>query len=80
MKIPQGFYTSDPKKVCRLHKAVYVLKQAPRCWYAKLSEALTKYGFRHSYEDYSLFMFTKGHMEIRVLIYVDDLLVRGNDM
>lgn len=80
MKLPQGFAASDPNKACRLHKAVYGLKQAPRCWYAKLSDALTEYGFKHSYEDYSLFMFTKGHIEIRVLIYVDDLLICGNDM
>lgn len=30
IKLPQGFTNSDPKKVCRLHKAVYGLKQAPR--------------------------------------------------
>lgn len=80
MKLLQGYSHPDPNKVCRLHKAVYGLKQAPRCWYAKLSEALTNAGFKHSYEDYSLFMYTKGSVEIRVLIYVDDLLVCGNDM
>ena len=80
MKLPQGFTHSDPKKVCRLPKDVYGLKQAPKYWYEKLTEALTKYGFKHSYEDYSLFMYTKGNVEIRVLIYIDDLLVCGNDM
>ena len=70
MKLPRGFTHSDPKKVYRLHKSVYGLKQAPRCWYEKLTEALTKYGFKHSCEDYSLFMYTKGNVEIRVLIYI----------
>lgn len=41
---------------------------------------MTKGGFKYSYEDYSLFMYKKGHVEIRVLIYVDDLFVCGNDM
>lgn len=31
MKLQQGFSHSDPNKVCRLHKAVYGLKQTPRC-------------------------------------------------
>lgn len=51
MKLPQGFKCSDPSKVLRLHKAVYGLRQAPRCWFAKLTDALKMYGFKHSYVD-----------------------------
>lgn len=51
MKLPQGFKCSDPSKVLRLHKAVYGLRQAPRCWFSKLTDALKKYGFKHSYAD-----------------------------
>ena len=80
MKLPQGFHHPDPQKVCRLHKAVYGLKQAPRCWFAKLTNALKKYGFHHSYSDYSLFTYEKNGLELKVLIYVDDLIVCGNDM
>ncbi|XP_013607679.1 PREDICTED: uncharacterized mitochondrial protein AtMg00810-like [Brassica oleracea var. oleracea] len=78
MKLPQGFQVSDPNKVCRLHKAVYGLKQALRCWFAKLTDALKKYGFKQSCADYSLFVYSKGGIDLRVLIYVDDLLVCGN--
>lgn len=45
MKLPVGFRHSDSKKVLRLHKSLYGLKQAPRCWFARLSSALTKFGF-----------------------------------
>lgn len=79
MKLLQGFKCSDPSKVCRLHKAVYGLCQAPRCWFSKLTDALKKYGFKHSYADYSLFVYSKKGIELIVLIYVDDLLVCGND-
>ena len=80
MKLPLGFHHSDPRKVCRLHKAIYGLKQAPRCWFAKLTNALKKYGFVHSYSDYSLFTYEKNNVELKVLIYVDDLIVCGNNM
>lgn len=80
MKLPLGFHASDPNKVCRLYKAVYGLRQAPRCWFSKLTDALKKYGFKASCADYSLFVYSKKGVELRVLIYVDDLLVCGNDM
>lgn len=80
MKLPQGFQASDPNKVCRLHKAVYGLRQAPRCWYSKLTDALKRYGFKTSRTDYSLFIYSSKRVELRVLIYVDDLLVCGNDI
>lgn len=79
IKLPPGFESSSPNKVCRLRKSLYGLKQAPRCWFAKLVSALKKYGFLQSYSDYSLFTYTKGEIQINVLVYVDDLLISGND-
>ena len=80
MRLPPGFTHSDPRKVCRLRKSIYGLKQAPRCWFAKLSNALLKFGFLQSYSDYSLFTYTKELKEVRVLIYVDDLVLASNDL
>lgn len=45
MKLPHGFQSADPNKVCRLRKSLYRLKQAPRCWFAKLVDSLRQYGF-----------------------------------
>ncbi|KAL1206220.1 Retrovirus-related Pol polyprotein from transposon RE2 [Cardamine amara subsp. amara] len=73
MKLPPGFRHTHPDKVCRLQKSIYGLKQAPGCWFKKLSDALLQFGFKQSYDDYSLFSYTKQGMKIRVLIYVDDL-------
>ncbi|KAL2903744.1 Retrovirus-related Pol polyprotein from transposon TNT 1-94, partial [Bienertia sinuspersici] len=77
MKPPPGF--SSRGKVCRLLKSLYGLKQAPRCWFAKLSASLTQYGFRQSYSDYSLFTYRNGSVHLNVLVYVDDLIISGND-
>ncbi|RVX07381.1 Retrovirus-related Pol polyprotein from transposon RE2 [Vitis vinifera] len=79
MKLPPGFERSDPNLVCRLRKSLYGLKQAPRCWFAKLVTTLKGYGFLQSYFDYSLFTYTKGNVQINVLVYIDDLIISGND-
>lgn len=78
MLLPPGFRHTHPNKVCRLRKSLYGLRQAPRCWFKKLSDALVKFGFVQSYDDYSLFSYTRKGVEIRVLIYVDDLIICGN--
>ncbi|KAL2928646.1 Retrovirus-related Pol polyprotein from transposon RE2 [Bienertia sinuspersici] len=77
MKPPPGF--SSRGKVCRLLKSLYGLKQAPRCWFAKLSTSLKQYGFHQSYSDYSLFTYRNGSVQLNVLVYVDDLIISGND-
>lgn len=79
MKLPPGFGSTQPNMVCRLQKSLYGLKQAPRCWFAKLVTALKVYGFLQSYADYSLFTFTKGVIQLNVLVYVDDLIISGNN-
>ena len=58
---------------------MYGLRQAPRCWFSKLSSALKSYGFSQSYSDYSLFTLHQQGVQLNVLVYVDDLIVSGND-
>lgn len=78
MKLPPGFYGSRGK-VCRLKKSLYGLRQAPRNWFSKLATALKTFGFTQSYADYSLFSFKRSGIELHVLVYVDDLIVAGNN-
>ncbi|KAG7552461.1 Integrase catalytic core [Arabidopsis thaliana x Arabidopsis arenosa] len=79
MKPPPGFLPSDPSLVCKLKKSIYGLRQAPRCWFSKLSTALLDYGFTRSHKDNSLFTYSRGAVVLHVLVYVDDLIVCGND-
>lgn len=78
MKLPPGFQHSEPNKVCRLRKSLYGLRQASRCWFEKLTTALIEFGFEQSYSDYSLFTYSRDGIEIRILIYVDDLVIASN--
>lgn len=79
MKLPQGYKSADPNKVCRLKKSLYGLRQAPRCWYAKLTNALLRFGFSHDYADQSLFSKVRGSICIHILVYVDDFIIACND-
>ena len=78
MKLPSGF-TACGDKVCKLNKSLYGLKQAPRYWFSKLVTALKNYGFTQSYSNYSLFDYTQKDVSLHVFVYVDDLVIAGND-
>lgn len=80
MKQPPGF--RDPEKpdhVCCLQKAIYGLKQAPRAWYSALKQALVAFGFFNTKSDSSLFVYNTGSILVYCLVYVDNLVVTGND-
>lgn len=79
MKPPPRFRPNEPNMVCRLKKSLYGLKQASRCWFKKFKGALLGYGFTQSYSDYSMFYLRKEGSEIYVLVYVDDLIIGGDD-
>jgi len=70
---------SNDLKVCRLNKSLYGLKQASRQWYAKLSAALVSLGYTPSVADFSLFTKLKGTNFTALLVYVDDIVLSGND-
>ncbi|XP_021986078.1 uncharacterized mitochondrial protein AtMg00810-like [Helianthus annuus] len=80
MEKPPGFVDSKyPNYVCKLFKALYGLKQAPRAWFQCLSTFLISYGFSCSRADTSLFVFRKESHIMYLLVYVDDLILTGNN-
>jgi Reverse transcriptase (RNA-dependent DNA polymerase) len=68
-----------PTHICRLHKALYGLRQSPRAWYNKLRDTLFELGFSTSTSDPLLFIYRKGSTIIYLLVYVDDIVVTGNN-
>ena len=82
MKLPPGY--SHPRgfshRVFRLRQALYGLKQAPRAWFAKFRSTISQYGFSGSSFDTTLFLRRSGHGITILLLYVDDMIVTGDDM
>lgn len=80
MRQPLGYKDSaHPHYVCKLSKALYGLRQAPRAWYALFSSYLLTLGFVSSTTHTSLFILFKGTDLTLVLIYVDDIIVIGSN-
>ena len=63
----------------RLRKSFYGLKHEPQQWFGKLSEKLEAYGFVLSYADFSLFTYRNSIVLLGVMVYVDDIIMIGND-
>lgn len=79
MDLPLGFSGHKGHQVCKLSKSLYGLKQASRQWNIKLTTALLDSGFIQSHLDYSLFTKKDGQRIVIILVYVDDLMITGND-
>ncbi|RVW76295.1 Retrovirus-related Pol polyprotein from transposon RE1 [Vitis vinifera] len=80
MEQPPGYIDSRfPTHVYLLKKALYGLKQAPRAWFQRFSSFLLTLGFSSSRADTSFFVFHQQSSLIYLLLYVDDIIVTGNN-
>eukprot|EP00253_Pinus_taeda_P018130 PITA_18130 len=81
MSQPEGFAVKGHEhKVCKLVKYLYGLKQAPQAWYEKLTEHILKLNFNHlDLDDATLFVKKVGKTVVYLVVYVDDLLMTGNN-
>nr|GEZ46745.1 ribonuclease H-like domain-containing protein [Tanacetum cinerariifolium] len=77
--LPHGF-DNDKFKVCKLNKSLYGIKQALRQWNGKLTKALIDNGFVQSKFDYSLFTKKYDDVFIALLVYVDDIVITGDNL
>ena len=73
---PRGFVQKgQEKKVCRLWKALYSLKQSSHAWYEKIHAYLLAHGFQNSPTESTLYVKREGAVLLIIVVYVDELLL-----
>ena len=72
-------YTHPPYTVCRLCQVLYGLKQALHTWFAKCSSTIAQFGFIANAHDLALFTHKTSSGLILFLLYIDDMIIIGDD-
>ncbi|GKA45079.1 putative RNA-directed DNA polymerase, partial [Tanacetum coccineum] len=81
MAQPEDFENEKyPKRVCKLQKAIYRLKQASRSWNLCFHEKVTQFGFSRSEDESYVYVKVSGSVVVFLVLYVDDILLIGNDI
>jgi hypothetical protein len=80
MEVLKGFPGyGDPTKVCRMKRALYSLKQAPKSWYERIDAWFVNQGFLRSKNNSNMYLSLKNEKQVIFLLYVDDLLIIGDN-
>ena len=82
MEQPPGFVAQGESSqlVCKLKKSLYGLKQSPRAWFGRFSLVVTEFGLHRCGVDHSVFYKLAKHGKIWLLVYVDDIIITGDDI
>ena len=76
----EGFIVlGQEKKVCRLIKSLYGLKQALKQWNEKFENAMMSNGFRINVCDKCVYIKDTANGYVIVCLYVDDMLIIGSN-
>lgn len=80
MAQPEGFVNpGGPRRVCKLKKALYELKQASSVWNQKLDGELKRFGLARSKFDTCFYYRIENGKILIVAVYGDDLLIFSNN-
>ena len=80
MEQPPGFVAQgEIGKVCRLRKSLYGLKQSPRAWFGKFSQAIEKFDLQKSKSNHFVFYRNTNSGIILLVVYVDDIVITESD-
>ena len=80
MDQPLGFELKrQERKVCKLKRSIYGLKQASGQWNLKFHQAMLNYCFTMMEKDHCVYMKRSNNHFIILSLYVNDILIAGND-
>ncbi|KAL0453622.1 UNVERIFIED_CONTAM: hypothetical protein Slati_1340300 [Sesamum latifolium] len=81
MDQPEGSTSvGEEQKVCRLQRSIYGLKQASRSWNTCFDEVIRGYDFIKNEYDPCVYKKISGSTVAYLVLYVDDILLIGNDI
>jgi len=81
MDQPEGYIVEgQQQKVCKLQRSIYGLKQASRSWNIRFDEAVKSYGFDQNIDEPCVYKYKKEEKVVFLILYVDDILLIGNDV
>ncbi|CAM8997493.1 unnamed protein product [Rhodiola kirilowii] len=67
------------RKVCKLLKSLYELKQAPKQWHLKFENVMMSNGFKINECDKCVYIKNTDHGYVILCLYVDDMLIVGSN-
>ena len=80
MDQPLGFESKgEERKVCKLKRSMYGLKQASRQWNLKFHQSIQKDGYSMMEEDHCVYVKRSNDGFVILSLYVDDILLAGNN-
>ncbi|GJZ17367.1 retrotransposon protein, putative, ty1-copia subclass, partial [Tanacetum coccineum] len=76
---PEGFIDpKHPRKVCKLQRSIYGLKQASRSWNKRFDEEIKRFGFTQNLDEPCVYQKASGRNVTFLILYVDDIIIMGN--
>ncbi|GJT05439.1 retrotransposon protein, putative, ty1-copia subclass [Tanacetum coccineum] len=76
---PEGFVDPNhPRKVCKLKRSIYGLKQASRSWNKRFDEEIKRFGFTQNLDEPCVYQKASGSNVTFLILYVDDIIIMGN--
>ncbi|GJX68832.1 retrotransposon protein, putative, ty1-copia subclass [Tanacetum coccineum] len=81
MEQPEGFVDPKfPNRVCKLKRSISRLKQASRQWNKRFDNEIKKFGFTQNHDEPCVYMKASGSYLTFLILYVDDILIMGNNI
>ncbi|GJS09785.1 retrotransposon protein, putative, ty1-copia subclass [Tanacetum coccineum] len=75
---PEGFVDPNhPRKVCKLQRSIYGLKQASRSWNKRFDEEIKRFGFSQNLDEPCVYQKASGSNVTFLILYVDDIIIMG---
>ena len=76
-----GFMSGDgDRRVCKLQKSIYRLKQVSWSWNHHFDEAIKSFDFIKNEKESCIYKRVNGSAITFLALYVDDILLIGNDI